>query len=106
MKEFWKPYLSKKYCKNALIDATKANLWQSKKTHVNPREPQQSIASVVRVSSAITTDGIDEKLIEFQQELVKKANNKEAYNKIVKQIFDLTEFDETLMKRFLKQITI
>ena len=105
------------------------------------KQLQQNIASVIRASAAITTDGIDEKLMELQQELVKKANNKEAYDEIADQIFalrekrqqtsmdtvqrdeqlqritelqdfikdhpsDLTVFDEALVKRWLKQITI
>lgn len=105
------------------------------------KQLQQNIASVIRASAAITTDGIDEKLMELQQELVKKANNKEAYDEIADQIFalrekrqqasmdtvqrdeqlqritelqdfikdqpsDLTVFDESLVKRWLKQITI
>ncbi len=79
--------------------------------------------------------------MELQQELVKKANNKEAYDEIADQVFalrekrqqasmdtvqrdeqvqritelqdfikeqpsDLTTFDEALVKRWLKQITI
>ena len=79
--------------------------------------------------------------MELQQELVKKANNKEAYDEIADQIFalrekrqqasmdtvqrdeqlqritdlqdfiknqpsELTTFDEALVKRWLKQITI
>lgn len=79
--------------------------------------------------------------MELQKELVKKANNKEAYDEIADQIFalrekrqqasvdtvqrdeqlsritdlqdfikaqttDLTEFDEALVKRWLKQITV
>ena len=52
---------------------------------------QQNIASVIRASAAITTNGIDEKLMELQQELVKKANNKEAYDEIADQIFALRE---------------
>lgn len=105
------------------------------------KQLQQNIASVIRASAAITTDGIDEKLMELQQELVKKANNKEAYDEIADQVFalrekrqqasmdtvqrdeqlqritelqdfikdqssDLTVFDEALVKRWLKQITI
>ena len=105
------------------------------------KQLQQNIASVIRASAAITTDGIDEKLMELQQELVKKANNKEAYDEIADQIFalrekrqqasmdtvqrdeqlrritelqdfikdqpsDLTVFNETLVKRWLKQIII
>lgn len=48
------------------------------------KQLQKNIASVIRSSAAITTDGIDEKLIELQQELVKKAN-KEAYDEIADQ---------------------
>ena len=105
------------------------------------KQLQQNIASVIRASAAITTDGIDEKLMELQQELVKKANNKESYDEIADQIFALREkrqqasmdtvqcdeqlqritelqdfikdqpsvltvFDEALVKRWLKQITI
>lgn len=79
--------------------------------------------------------------MELQKELLKKANNKEAYDEIVDQIFkfreqrekytvdtavrdtqiarindlqdyikkqrtNLSEFDETLVKRWLKQITV
>ncbi len=79
--------------------------------------------------------------MELQQELIKKANTKEAYDEIAEQIFglrekrqqasidtvqrdeqisritvlqdfikaqtaDLTEFDEALVKRWLKQITV
>lgn len=102
---------------------------------------QQNIATVIRTSAASTVDGIDEKLMELQQELIKKANSKEAYDEIAEQIFelreqcqqaamdtiqrdeqisritdlqdfikvqtsDLTEFDEVLVKRWLKQITV
>lgn len=55
------------------------------------KQLQQNITSVIRASAAITTDGIDEKLMELQQELVKKANNKEAYDEIADQIFALRE---------------
>ena len=88
-----------------------------------------------------TADGIDGQLMELQKELLKKANNKEAYDEIADQIFklreqrekctvdtaardaqierindlqdyikkqraNLAEFDETLVKRWLKQITV
>lgn len=55
------------------------------------KQLQQNIASVIRASAAITTDGIDKKLMELQQELVKKANNKEIYDEIADQIFALRE---------------
>ena len=38
-----------------------------------------------------TGNRIDEKLMELQQELVKKDNNKEAYDEIADQIFALRE---------------
>jgi len=54
-------------------------------------QSQQNIASVIRESSASTTDAIDKELIELQTELVKKANNKEAYDEIADKIFELRE---------------
>ena len=102
---------------------------------------QQNIAKVIREAQKSTADGIVEQLMELQKELLKKANNKEAYDEIADQIFklreqrekctvdtaardaqiarindlqdfikqqrtDLAEFDETLVKRWLKQITV
>lgn len=102
---------------------------------------QQNIAKVIREAQKNTADGIDEQLMELQKELLKKANNKEAYDEIADQIFklreqrekctvdtaardaqierindlqdyikkqrtDLESFDETLVKRWLGQITV
>ena len=102
---------------------------------------QQNIAKVIRSAQQNTADGIDERLQELQKELLKKANNKEAYDEIADEIFalrekrqqasmdtvqrdeqlqritelqdfikdqpsDLTVFDEALVKRWLRQITI
>ena len=102
---------------------------------------QQNIAKVIRDAGKATADGIDEQLLELQKELLKKANNKEAYDEIADQIFKLREqrekctvdtaardaqiarindlqdyikkqrtnlesFDETLVKRWLGQITV
>lgn len=102
---------------------------------------QQNIAKVIRNAQKNTADEINEQLLELQKELLKKANNKEAYDEIADQIFklreqrqqctvdtaardaqiarindlqdyikkqrtDLEAFDETLVKRWLKQITI
>ena len=102
---------------------------------------QQNIAKVIREAQKSTADDIDEQLMELQKQLLKKANNKEAYDEIADQIFklreqrekctvdtaardaqiarindlqdfikqqrtDLAEFDETLVKRWLKQITV
>ena len=50
---------------------------------------QQNIAKVIRDAQKTTADGIDEQLLELQKELLKKANNKEAYDEIVNRIFKL-----------------
>lgn len=52
---------------------------------------QQNIAKVIRDAQKTTADGIDEQLLELQKELLKKANNKEAYDEIADQIFKLRE---------------
>lgn len=52
---------------------------------------QQNIAKVIRDAGKATADGIDEQLMELQKELLKKANNKEAYDEIADQIFKLRE---------------
>lgn len=52
---------------------------------------QQNIAKVIREAQKSTADGIDEQLMELQKELLKKANNKEAYDEIADQIFKLRE---------------
>ena len=105
------------------------------------RQLQQNIAAVIHTSATASKDAIDEKLLELQQELLKKANSKEAYDEIADEIFrlrelkqqttvdtvardeqikritalqdfirsqsaDLTEFDETLVRRWFKQITV
>lgn len=102
---------------------------------------QLNIASVIRASQATAIDSIDEKLMALQQELIQKAQSKEAYNEIADEIFRLrevrqqttvdtaardeqikrindlqdyiaqqtpllTEFDEALVRRWIKQITI
>lgn len=102
---------------------------------------QLNIASVIRASQVTSVENIDEKLMALQQELIQKAQSKEAYDEIADEIFrlrelrqqttvdtaamdeqikrindlqdfikdqtsDLTTFDEALVKRWLKQITI
>ena len=52
---------------------------------------QQNIAKVIRSAQQNTADGIDERLQELQKELLKKANNKEAYDGIADEIFKLRE---------------
>ena len=52
---------------------------------------QQNIAKVIRSAQQNTADGIDEQLMELQKELLKKANNKEAYDEIADEIFKLRE---------------
>ena len=52
---------------------------------------QQNIAKVILSAQQNTADGIDEKLQSLQKELIKKANNKEAYDEIADEIFNLRE---------------
>jgi len=44
-----------------------------------------------QVSAESSVDSIDEKLMELQQELVKKTNSKEVYDEIAEQIFEIRE---------------
>ena len=62
---------------------------------------QQNIANVIRSAQQKTADGIDEKLQELQKELLKKANNKEAYDKIADEIFKLREQHEKCTVAFV-----
>ena len=55
---------------------------------------RQNIAKVIRSAQQNTADGIDERLQELQKELLKKANNKEAYDEIADEIFKLREQQE------------
>ena len=105
------------------------------------KQLQQNIAAVIRASATAAADGIDERLLELQQELLKRANSKKAYDEIADEIFrlrelkqqttvdtaarderlgritelqdfirnqsaDLTEFDESLVKRWVQKITV
>lgn len=102
---------------------------------------QLNIASIIRASQVTSVENIDEKLIALQQELIQKAQSKEADDEIADEIFrlrelrqqttvdtaardeqikrindlqdyieqqttHLTEFDELLVRRWIKQITI
>lgn len=46
---------------------------------------------MIRSAQQNTADGIDERLQVLQKELLKKANNKEAYDEIADEIFKLRE---------------
>ena len=46
---------------------------------------------MIRSAQQNTADGINERLQELQKELLKKANNKEAYDEIADEIFKLRE---------------
>lgn len=52
---------------------------------------QLNIASVIRALQATSDENIDEKLMILQQELIQKAQSKEAYNEITDLIFKLRE---------------
>ncbi len=52
---------------------------------------QLNVASVIRASQATSVENIDEKLMPLQQELIQKAQSKEAYDEIADEIFRLRE---------------
>ena len=62
---------------------------------------QQNIAKVIRSAQQNTADGIDEKLQELQKKLLKKANNKEAYDEVADEIFKLREQHEKCTVAFV-----
>lgn len=62
---------------------------------------QQNIVNVIRSAQQKTADGTDERLQELQKELLKKANNKEAYDKIADEIFKLREQREKCTVAFV-----
>ena len=55
---------------------------------------QKNITVIIRESTTGSTESIDRKLSDLQKELLKKANNKEAYDEIAEQIFALREQKE------------
>ena len=52
---------------------------------------QENIATVVKTSSAVLESDIDSKLQELQKELLKRANNKDDYDALAEEIFELRE---------------
>ena len=102
---------------------------------------QKNLMQVLRNDTSAQKDRIAERLLVLQQELLNRANNREAYDDVAEEIFhlrelqqqtdsdettkaiqmerikelqdiigqqsnELTEFDEILVKRWLRQITI
>lgn len=102
---------------------------------------QKNLMQVLRNDTSAQKDRIAERLLVLQQELLNRANNREAYDDVPEEIFhlrelqqqtdsdettkaiqmerikelqdfigqqsnELTEFDEKLVKRWLRQITI
>lgn len=102
---------------------------------------QKNLMQVLRNDTSVQKDRIAERLLVLQQELLNRANNREAYDDVAEEIFhlrelqqqtdsdettkaiqmerikelqdfigqqsnELTEFDEKLVKRWLRQITI
>ena len=51
----------------------------------------QSVQDYSRTSQATSVENIDEKLMALQQELIQKAQSKEAYDEIADEIFRLRE---------------
>ena len=102
---------------------------------------KKNLMQVLRNDTSAQKDRIAERLLVLQQELLNRANNREAYDDVAEEIFhlrelqqqtdsdettkaiqmerikelqdfigqqsnELTEFDEKLVKRWLRQITI
>ena len=102
---------------------------------------QKNLMQVLRNDTSAQKDRIAERLLVLQQELLNRANNREAYDDVAEEFFhlrelqqqtdsdettkaiqmerikelqdfigqqsnELTEFDEKLVKRWLRQITI
>ena len=102
---------------------------------------QKNLMQVLRNDTSAQKDRIAERLLVLQQELLNRANNREAYDDVAEEIFhlrelqqqtdsdettkaiqmerikelqdfigqqsnELTEFDEKLVKRWLRQISI
>ena len=102
---------------------------------------QKNLMQVLRNDTSAQKDRIAERLLVLQQELLNRANNREAYDDVAEEIFhlrelqrqtdsdettkaiqmerikelqdfigqqsnELTDFDEKLVKRWLRQITV
>ena len=102
---------------------------------------QKNLMQVQRNDTSVQKDRIAERLLVLQQELLNRANNREAYDDVAEEIFhlrelqqqadfdettkaiqmerikelqdfigqqgsELNEFDEKLVKRWLRQITV
>lgn len=65
---------------------------------------QQNIAKVIRIAQQNTADSIDERLQELQKELLKKADNKDAYDEIADEIFKLRENEKTAQLTLLPEM--
>lgn len=72
---------------------------------------QENIATVIRNDASASTDDIDAKLLELQKELLQKANNRDDYDSIAEEIFQLRELkarsetDSVIRDERLAQIT-
>ena len=68
---------------------------------------QQNIAAVIRASATETADGIDERLLELQQELLKRANSKKGYDEIfrLRELQQQTTVDTATRDEQLGRIT-
>ena len=52
---------------------------------------QENIATVIRNDASASTEEIDANLLELQKELLQKANNRDDYDSIAEEIFQLRE---------------
>ena len=77
------------------------------------RQMQENIAKAIIVADTMRPDGIQARLDELQKELIRKANSKQDYDAIAElqdfigsQQSEIAEFDESLVRKLIQQITV
>ena len=77
------------------------------------RQMQENIAQAIMDADTMSPDGIQARLDELQKKLIRKANSKQDYDAIAElqdfigsQQSEITEFDESLVRKLIQQITV
>jgi len=77
------------------------------------RQMQENIAKAIIAAGTMRPDGIQARLDELQKEFIRKANSKQDYDAIAElQDFigslqsEIAEFDESLVRKLIQQITV
>ena len=74
---------------------------------------QENIAKAIITAGTMRPDGIQARLDKLQKELIRKANSKQDYDAIAElqdliggQQSEIAEFDESLVRKLIQQITV